>query len=72
MQVLADTTPGVGYRHSVTFIGHIVEIKLAGNSWAYKVINIHDTRSTLWVPEARARLFSKSIDEIAILFTLEK
>ena len=63
MQALADTTPGVGYRHSVTFIGHIVEIKIVGNSWVYNVSNIHDVRSTLWVPEARVRLVSKSIND---------
>ena len=70
MQALADTTPGVGYRHSVTFIGHILGIKIAGNSWAYNVSNIHDTKSTLWVPEARVRLVSKSInDNCTLVYT---
>ena len=60
MQSTPDTTPGVHPSQSVSVAGTVSEIKLEGG-WFYKINSIHHSRNSIWVPEYRLRLISKSI-----------
>ena len=63
---IPDTAPGVHPAHSVAITGAIIELKVEGG-WRYNISSIHDPRNTLWVPEHRVRLISKSIFDDAYI-----
>ena len=63
---IPDTAPGVDPALSVTITGAVIELKVEGG-WRYNISSIHDPRNTLWVPEHRVRLISKSIFDDAYI-----
>jgi hypothetical protein len=69
VQTIADTTPGIDSRDSVSIYGCIAELEfsLPENSWRYRVQSIHDDRNRRWTPEARIRLVSVSVNDNCIL-----
>jgi chromosome segregation ATPase len=69
VQTIADTTPGIDSRDSVSICGHIVDLQasLSENSWKYYVKSIHDERNRRRTPEARIRLVSVTLNDNCIL-----
>ena len=69
VQTIADTTPGIHRLDSVSIYGHIaeLEVSLPEKSWRYRVESIHEKRNNPWVPEARIRLASSTLNDNCIL-----
>ena len=69
VQTIADTTPGIYSLYSVSIYGHIakLEASMPENSWRYRVKSIHEKRNHPWIPEARIRLASSTLNDNCIL-----
>ena len=66
MQSTPDATPGVHPSQSVSVAGTVSELKLEGG-WCYNISSMHHSRNSIWVPECRLRLISKSIFDDAYI-----